>query len=282
MNGILVINKPQGMTSHDVVARVRRIFHTKKVGHAGTLDPLATGVLIVLVGKATKLSDRLLCEKKRYTAGLKLGIETDTYDITGEILSEKPAAVSEKELSECIKAFSGKISQVPPMYSAIKIGGQKLYELARRGVTVDRKPREVEIYDISLCGKNKLDICCSKGTYIRSLIHDIGVSLGCGAVMTELTREASGNFRLENSVTLEELERCGFDSCALSIDEVVDVPKITVSGENERKIKNGNVIEFEGMNGECKVFGADGSLLCIATGSGLKIKPDIMLYEGNL
>lgn len=282
MNGILVINKPRGMTSHDVVSRVRRILHTKKVGHAGTLDPMATGVLVVLVGKATKLSDRMLCEKKRYKAGFKLGVETDTYDITGKVLSEKPVTVSREKISECVDSFRGKISQVPPMYSAIKVGGKKLYELARRGVTVERKPRDVEIYDISLCGENMLDICCSKGTYIRSLIHDIGVHLGCGAVMTELARVASGNFCIENSVTLEELEHNGFDNCALSIDEVVDAPKAMVGGENERKIKNGNVIDFEGINGECKVFGADGTLLCIAMGNGLKIKPDIMLYEGNL
>lgn len=282
MNGILVINKPEGMTSHDVVGRVRRILHTKKVGHAGTLDPLATGVLVVLVGKATKLSERLLCEKKRYKAGFKLGVETDTYDITGEVLSEMPAAVSEKELSECVKAFSGKISQVPPMYSAIKIGGKKLYELARRGVTVERKPRNVEIYDISLCGENMLDICCSKGTYIRSLIHDMGEKLGCGATLTSLCRTSSGKFKLDSAVTIEELEIRGFEECALSIDEVVDAPRVSVGGENERKIKNGNTIEFEGINGECKVFGAGGDLLCIAIGNGFKIKPDIMLYEGSL
>ena len=282
MNGILIINKPKGLTSHDVVSRVRRILHTKKVGHAGTLDPIATGVLVVLVGKATKLSDRFLCEKKRYRAGFMLGIETDTYDITGNILSKKNISVSKLELLKCIESFCGKITQVPPMYSAIKVGGKKLYELARRGITVECKPRNIEIYNISLCDDNTLDISCSKGTYIRSLIHDIGEYLGCGAVMTELTRLESGDFCIEDSVTLEDLECDGFEKCSISIDDVIKVPKVTVDGENERKIKNGNVIMFEGIDGECKVFAADGTLLCVATGNTLEIKPDIMLYEGIL
>lgn len=282
MNGILIINKPKGITSHDVVGKVRRILHTKKVGHAGTLDPIATGVLIVLVGRATKLSDRLLCEKKCYKAGFRLGIETDTYDITGNIVCENAADVSKDKIKSVLESFKGKISQIPPMYSAIKIEGKKLYELARRGVTVERKAREVEIYDIDLSGENELYIACSKGTYIRSLIHDMGKMLGVGACMTALERCASGTFSIENSVTLEQLERDGFDACALTVDEIINSPAVTVSGENERKIKNGNTVFFEGVFGECKVFGSDGALLCTATGDGCFVKPDIMLYEGEL
>lgn len=282
MNGILVINKPSGVTSHDVVASVRRILGTRKVGHAGTLDPIATGVLIVLVGKATKLSDRLLCERKRYIAKFRQGVKTDTYDITGTVIEESGLSASRAEILRCIESFKGKISQVPPMYSAIKMNGKKLYELARAGVTVERKPREVEIYDISLVGEDTLDISCSKGTYIRSLIYDMGEALGCGATLTELSRIESGNFTWDNAVTLEELSEKGFEACALTADEVINAQSVTVFGEDERKIKNGNVINFEGVNGECKVFSSVGELLCTAMGDGIIIRPEIMLYEGEL
>ncbi len=287
MNGVLIINKPKGITSHDVVSRVRRILHTRKVGHAGTLDPIATGVLVVLVGKATKLSDILLSEKKRYVAKFALGITTDTYDITGEVLSRNEVDFDEEKLRQTVDSFKGEQQQLPPMYSAVKADGKKLYEYARKGEAVERKPRTVNIENIKLIDSDTLDVVCSKGTYIRTLIHDIGEKYGCGACMTGLERIASGGFYLEDSCTLSELEEKGFEECALTIDEVLKVPEAFVSGENERKLKNGNRVVVDNCHeGFVKVKDSSGDIICYARSEGVnggfKIIPEIMLYEEKL
>ena len=195
--GVLIINKPQGPTSHDIVNRVRRLYSTKKVGHTGTLDPMATGVLVVLIGRAAKACEYSLSDRKKYTATLRLGVETDTEDTTGNILKEYPVNVTEKDVKDVLASFKGKIKQIPPMYSALKVGGKKLCDIAREGGTVEREAREIEVYSISteyIAGNDyKLVVECSAGTYIRTLCADIGKALGCGGAMASLeTMRPSG------------------------------------------------------------------------------------------
>ncbi len=210
--GVLPINKPVGVTSHDIVGRVRRLYGTKRVGHAGTLDPLAEGVLLLLVGRAAKACEYISSDRKVYTATLKLGLVTDTEDITGEVLERHEGELpTEGEVLSSVTKFQGKIMQIPPMYSALKVDGQKLYELARRGVTVERQAREVEIFGISAAATGKSDeyilrVECSGGTYIRTLCADIGAALGCGGVMAALRRDEACGVALCDTHTTEEIE----------------------------------------------------------------------------
>lgn len=211
MTGVVCINKPIGKSSHFAVAVIRRITKIKKVGHTGTLDPLATGVLPVCIGReATKLSQLIMDSDKEYRAVLKLGISTTTQDSEGEILSQKEVNVTNEQIEKAVESFVGEISQIPPMYSAIKIDGKKLYELARKGVEVERKPRIVTINYINILNINgdevEMVIGCTKGTYIRTLCNDIGDALGCGGFMKSLVRTKCGGFSIENSITLEEFE----------------------------------------------------------------------------
>lgn len=211
MTGVVCINKPIGKSSHFAVAVIRRITKIKKVGHTGTLDPLATGVLPVCIGReATKLSQLIMDSDKEYRAVLKLGISTTTQDSEGEILSQKEVNVTNEQIKEAVESFIGEISQIPPMYSAIKIDGKKLYELARKGVEVERKPRIVTINYINILNISgdevEMVIGCTKGTYIRTLCNDIGDALGCGGFMKSLVRTKCGGFSIENSITLEEFE----------------------------------------------------------------------------
>lgn len=214
MDGILNIYKEQGFTSHDVVAKLRGILHQKKIGHTGTLDPAATGVLPVCCGKATKVCELLTDKEKSYRAVCQLGVETDTQDMTGTVLSQKEYSdITMEQLTECVMSFRGEIMQIPPMYSALKINGKKLYELAREGKTVERKPRPVTIHEISLVdvnleqGQFTMDVTCSKGTYIRTLCHDIGQKLGCLAAMESLVRTRVAVFSLEEALTLSQVEQ---------------------------------------------------------------------------
>lgn len=212
MNGIIVVDKPGGMTSHDIVLFIRRRFAIKKVGHAGTLDPMATGALILLLGNATKSSGTLIEDDKEYEGVLRLGIRTDTHDSEGRVISSKAAShITEAEIREVFNSFMGEIEQVPPMVSAVRHKGEKLYELARRGIEVERRPRRVTIHDIKIRDINLPDIRfsvrCSKGTYIRKLADDIGENLGCGAHLIELRRIRSGTFALDNAVTFDELRK---------------------------------------------------------------------------
>ena len=212
MNGIICVNKPKDWTSFDVVAKFRGIARTKKCGHTGTLDPMATGVLPILVGNATKLSSFIPDSDKMYRAGFQLGITTDTLDVTGTVLSTKQAEVSRLQMEEVLDSFRGTISQVPPMYSAVQVNGRRLYDLARKGQIVDRPARTVTIYRLTLLnfdpgtGKGELDVFCSKGTYIRSLIDDVGKALGCGGMLTSLIRCKANGFTLDDCLTLEECQ----------------------------------------------------------------------------
>jgi tRNA pseudouridine55 synthase len=223
IHGFVVIDKPAGITSHDVVSRVRRILGTRKVGHTGTLDPFATGVLPVAVNDGTKVIPFLDEGSKTYEALLRFGVTTDTLDMTGSILSEADSSrITKEQLLSCLTEFTGAISQIPPMYSAIKQNGQPLYKLARQGVEVERKSRDVEIYSIDLISFTpphvSIRVVCSRGTYVRTLADDIGRSLECGAALQELRRTASGPFRIENAVTLAELERAAGEWRAESLN----------------------------------------------------------------
>lgn len=251
MDGVLVVRKEKGYTSHDVVARLRGILHMKKIGHTGTLDPDAEGVLPVVLGKATKLVELLTEKEKTYQAVLRLGLETDTQDITGTVLRELPVTVLEREIRSAAQEFLGEQQQIPPMYSAVKVNGKKLYELAREGRTVERKPRtvcfhQIQILDISL-PRVTISVTCSKGTYIRTFCHDMGRKLGCGGCMEELLRTRSGQFTLEESLTLGEIEKCAeqgsLEKHIKSIQEILGgYPAVCCREEADRLLMNGNAL----------------------------------------
>lgn len=254
MNGIIIVNKEKGFTSHDVVAKLRGILHTKKIGHTGTLDPDATGVLPVCIGKATKVCDLLTEKEKTYEAVIRFGLTTDTLDMTGTVLEEKPVYFTKDQLVETLAAFTGEIDQIPPMYSAIKVNGKKLYELARKGQVVERKPRKVTIYELELLSENlsenecTIRVRCSKGTYIRSLCQDIGEALGCGAAMKALVRTGVGRFQIGQALTLSQIEdacRCqNPESLLLTVDSVFDQYRsCQVSEKAMRFLKNGNLVD---------------------------------------
>ena len=226
-SGVLIVNKSEGMTSHDVVNRIRRLYNTKRVGHTGTLDPMATGVLVVLVGRAAKAAEYLTADTKAYRATLRLGITTDTEDVTGKTLTESDSLPSREKVDAVVQSFIGDIMQTPPMYSALKVGGKKLYELAREGVEIEREARPITIHSLSSTPTERdsdyiLEVSCSSGTYIRTLCADIGAKLGCGGAMATLCRTRAGDFDISNSHTLDELE-------AMSIDERLSLLMPTVS-----------------------------------------------------
>lgn len=248
ISGIIPVNKPKGFTSFDVIAKMRGILKMKRLGHAGTLDPDATGVLPVFVGLATKACDILPCHDKTYEARFRLGVTTDTQDISGSILSERDYShVTGKMLGEAVSEFRGEISQIPPMYSAVSVGGKRLYELARKGVEVEREPRKVNILKLTVTdfdeksGTGGLEIRCSKGTYIRTLIHDIGERLSCGAVMTELVRTEAAGFTLDDCVTLEDLQSSDdFSEFVVPIERIFSVyPALKLNADQARMYKNG-------------------------------------------
>lgn len=248
MNGIINFLKPPGMTSHDAVAVVRRALRTKKVGHTGTLDPQAAGVLPVCVGHATRIVEMLQEDRKQYRAEMLLGLTTDTQDRWGEVLTEKPVAVTEAALRETLSRYVGEILQIPPMYSALKVGGRKLCDLAREGITVEREPRRQTIHSLTLIrfdGRRALfDVVCSKGTYVRTLCHDIGETLGCGGAMSFLLRTATGAFSIDGSVTLEELKACETPETAarwlLPVDSAfAGAPRLELKDEWTKRIRNG-------------------------------------------
>ena len=253
MDGIFNIYKEKGFTSHDVVAIVRRTIHMKKVGHTGTLDPDAEGVLPVCVGKATKLSDVIMDGRKSYRAMLRLGITTTTEDASGEVLETKEVDFNEDKIREVVASFIGKLEQVPPMYSAVKVNGKKLYELAREGKEIERKSRTIEVYDIRIRqflppDRVEIDVDCSKGTYIRTLCADIGKALGCGGHMAELLRTATGAFSLENAIKLEELkvlaEQEKAEEALLTMEDALkDFPVVKVSEKSAKFLYNGGKIQ---------------------------------------
>ena len=254
VNGIINVYKEAGFTSHDVVAKLRGILHQKKIGHTGTLDPAATGVLPVCCGKATKVCELLTDKEKSYRAVCNLGVITDTQDTTGTVLQTKDiSGVTQDELSDTIQSFVGDIMQIPPMYSAIKVGGRKLYELAREGKEIERKPRPVTIYAIDIKdidlenGSFTMDVTCSKGTYIRTLCHDIGEKLGVGAAMDQLLRTKVSIFEVDQALTLAQIEeriQQEDRSFVLPVDQLfTQYPKMQVADEEAAKmLRNGNPI----------------------------------------
>lgn len=252
MDGIIVIRKEKGYTSHDVVAKLRGILHMKKIGHTGTLDPEAEGVLPVALGKATRLVDMLTEKEKTYEAVMRLGVVTDTQDMTGAVLKSSEVSVSPEDVKEVLASFIGEQMQVPPMYSALKVNGKKLYELAREGKTVERKARPVHFFEIK-CLEMKLplvrfSVTCSKGTYIRTLCNDIGEKLGCGGAMEELLRTQVGRFSLEDSLTLAQVEeavRAGvIEEKILGIEEALkEYPQVVCTKTGDRLLFNGNPLD---------------------------------------
>jgi len=270
INGILNVYKPLGITSHDVVYKIRRLTGIKKVGHTGTLDPDAEGVLPICIGKATKVADMLTFSNKRYTAKMKFGVTTDTQDASGKVLSVKEFNLTDEQVENAIKKFIGEIEQVPPMYSAIKIGGKKLYELARKGIEVERKPRKITIFEANLLSINEdvveIDVLCSKGTYIRTLCQDIGEELGCGAHMAGLIRTQTSNFTVDKAYTFTQLENGNIEEFVLPVDQMFDYPKIIVEGENERKILNGNSVVIPNLITEQKyrVYDSENKFICVS------------------
>lgn len=262
MDGIINVYKEKGFTSHDVVAKLRGILQMKKIGHTGTLDPDATGVLPVCIGKATKVCDLLTDKDKVYEAVIRFGVTTDTLDMTGTVTGEYPVAVTKEQLVDTLAAFVGEIDQIPPMYSAIKINGKKLYELARKGQEVERKPRRVTIHELTLLDENPeqkectIRVHCSKGTYIRSLCSDIGEKLGCGAAMKELVRTRVGQFELADAHTLPQIEgivkNAETESVLVPIDAVFDRYRACTASEKAMHfLKNGNLVK----SGLCRMDG---------------------------
>ena len=283
-NGILVIDKAQDWTSMDVCAKLRGIFHEKRVGHAGTLDPMATGVLPVFLGRATRAVSFASEGEKEYVAGLKLGLVTNTQDTSGEVLEQHSVSVTPEELEAVLPAFRGDIQQVPPMYSAIKINGKKLYELARKGREVERPARPVTIHALTVEEQRAPDeftirVRCSKGTYVRTLCHDIGQALGCGGCMSSLRRTMAAGFSLAEAVTLEQVQAAEDPlSLLLPIDAYfAGRPILILRPEAERKLRNGMTLVLskeelpEPLRGECRVYGADGEFLALGRCEGHKL-----------
>lgn len=271
-NGIIIIDKPAGWTSMDVCAKLRGILKTKKIGHAGTLDPMATGVLPVFVGQATRAVSFAEGGEKEYVAGLRLGRTTNTQDTEGETLTQSPVTVGREELEAVLPRFTGEISQIPPMFSAIKINGQKLYDLARQGKEVERKARAVTIFALEVVEQVSetdyiLRIRCSKGTYVRTLCHDIGQALGCGGCMFSLRRTMAAGFTLDESVTLEQMQEGG-EALLRPTDSLFrDRPDYRLKTEKqEERCRNGNpfFIQENLPEGEYRIYGREGAFLCLS------------------
>lgn len=270
-DGILIIDKPEGFTSMDVCAKLRGIYREKRVGHAGTLDPMATGVLPVFIGKGTKAVSFAESGQKEYIAVLRLGISTNTQDSAGEITAERPVTVSREDLLAVLPRFTGEIRQLPPMFSAIKRDGKKLYELARKGQEVERELRHITVYELELLQQlsetdYRLRILCSKGTYVRTLCHDIGEALGCGGCMAALRRTMAAGFTLADAVTLEAAQEKK-EALLLPLDAYFrSYPAYTIAdAETERRCRCGNPIKDSKVaDGTYRVYGADGSFLALS------------------
>lgn len=288
MTGILLVDKEQGWTSSDVVARLRGILHERRIGHAGTLDPLATGLLVVMVGRAARASDYLMRHPKQYRAVLRPGIVTDTQDITGRILSRSDAGPSEQELEAVLAQFRGEQTQIPPMYSAIKVKGRKLYDIARRGGEVERAPRSVTVDKLTLVGREGddfiLDITCSAGTYIRTLCHNIGQALGCGACMAQLRRLASGSYSVQNASSIAEIAARASEGTAtgllLPVDSVfADLEKLPVGEQEAFRIRCGGVVPVEGEDRRVRVYSPSGEFLMVGRVENGLLKTEKSFFE---
>ena len=271
MDGIVMVDKPQGWTSQDVTARLRRVFNTRRIGHGGTLDPMATGVLPVFVGRATRGVEFFEHAEKTYETVLRLGLTTDTEDITGTVLAEAPVSVTEEHLIQTLESFRGEILQVPPMYSAIKVNGQKLYDLARKGKTVERQPRPITIHELTLLEQHentaRLRVRCSKGTYIRTLCKDIGEALGCGGCMESLRRVSAGEYTIGEAVPLQELlDAAAPESYLRSVDTMFrDYPSVTLTANQEKRCRNGNSFSVKLEEGAYRAYSQTGEFLMLAS-----------------
>ncbi len=270
MTGIVIVDKPAGWTSFDVAAKLRGLFHERRVGHGGTLDPMATGVLPVFLGRATRaLPFFEEFGDKEYVAGLRLGLETDTEDTTGETLSVRPVTAGPAEVRAAVAALVGPQMQTPPMYSAVRVNGQRLYDLARQGRTVERRARPVTIHEAELLSGAGADylfrVRCSKGTYVRTLCAELGRGLGCGGCMSSLRRTAAGCYGLEQAVTMDALLAAADPTAfVLPLDTLFAAhPAVQIGAEAERRLRNGNPVPGEGPAGRCRVYGADGAFLAL-------------------
>ena len=279
VSGILLLDKDADWTSQDCVSKLRGVLGERRIGHAGTLDPLATGLLVVLVGRATRAASYAEAEEKEYVAAFRPGIVTDTQDITGNLLSRSDVLPTEDEVRSLLPRFTGEIAQIPPMYSAIKVNGRKLYDIARRGGTVERQPRTVVIHSLEHLGTEGGDhilrVRCSKGTYIRTLCHDLGQALGCGGCMAALRRTASGAFRVEDARRIDRITRADRDTL-LPIDSLFpDAPALTLDEIAERRCRCGNDFPLDAADGEYRFYGASGEFLALGraeNGRGRSIK----------
>lgn len=289
MNGILLIDKAEGWTSSDVVIKLKGVLRERRVGHSGTLDPMATGLLAVFVGRATRAVEFAEAHDKRYTAGLRLGVTTDTQDVTGTVLRSCQANVAEDELKAVLTRFTGELEQIPPMYSAIKINGQKLYDIARRGGEVERRPRHITVSGISVVGRSGndfvLDIFCSKGTYIRTLCNDIGDALGCGGCMSSLRRTAAGDFSVSQAYTIDEVVAAAAAGEAgkllLPTDSMfAALPRCTAGAQDERRIKNGNEIKTPALaDGDYRVYSDSGEFLMLGRAENGRMRTIKSFFE---
>ncbi len=274
MDGIVIVDKPQGWTSQDVTARLRRVFGTRRIGHGGTLDPMATGVLPVFVGRATRAVEFFEHAEKTYETVLRLGITTDTEDMTGTVLTEENVSFTEEQLQETLAAFRGEILQVPPMYSALKVNGQKLCDLARKGKTVERQPRPITIHELTLVerGENtlRLRVRCSKGTYIRTLCKDIGEKLGCGGCMESLRRVAAGEYTVDEAVPLQTLlDTEEPEKYLRDVDTMFrNYPAVTLTANQETRCRNGNAFSVSLAPGAYRAYSQGGEFLMLAKVDG--------------
>ena len=270
MNGIVIVDKPQGWTSQDVTARLRRVFNTRRIGHGGTLDPMATGVLPVFVGRATRGVEFFEHAEKTYETVLRLGVTTDTEDISGTVLTEQDVFVTGEMLEAVLAKFRGEIMQVPPMYSALKVGGQKLVDLARKGKTVERQPRPVTIHELTLLGMEaegiRLRVRCSKGTYIRTLCKDIGEALGCGGCMAALRRVSAGEYTIEEAVPLQTLlDSENPEPYLRPVDSMFrGFPAVKLTPKQETRCRNGNSFSVSMEAGTYRAYGQNGEFLMLA------------------
>ena len=291
MTGIILIDKPKDITSFGAVARVRRICGEKKCGHTGTLDPMATGLLTVMLGGATRFSELLPSHDKAYRAEFRLGTVTDTLDITGKVLETRPVSANAAQVAAALAEFVGEIEQLPPMYSAVSVNGKRLYDLARQGVEVEREPRRVTVYSAEIleanesAGEYAVSVECSSGTYVRTLISDLGEKLGCGAVLTELRRTAANGFKIDSAVTLEALSQAAesgeLDRLIIPVDRALEeYPIITVSAAQARRFGNGGELSLERLKyprtlGLFRIYDPDGAFMGlgeIGDGDSLKVK----------
>lgn len=297
MTGIIILDKPKDITSFGAVARVRRLCSEKKCGHTGTLDPMATGVMTVMLGNTTRFIELLPSHDKAYIASFRLGTVTDTLDITGNVLETRKVDSTAEQVREALRSFEGEISQLPPMYSAVSVNGQRLYDLARKGIEVERKPRQVTVYSIDMISENEengeysIAVECSSGTYIRTIISDLGEMLGCGAVLTDLRRTKANGFSIENAVTLEELENAvnngNIGSVLIPVDRALEgYPVIKVSAAQAKRFSNGGELDLQRLKyprmiGLFRIYDPENNFIGlgeIGAGDSLSVK---RVYKGE-